>query len=75
MFPRLVRCKEEGEWNGTAWRVGVGVARAWCGRVGAALGRVGAAPPPLLRRLLAPAPAQLLAVRDTGLEGASSSTP
>lgn len=66
---RLVKCKEEGSWSGSSWRVGVGVARAWCGRVGAALCRARAAPPPLLRRLLAPQPAHLLAAADPTLEG------
>lgn len=47
----------------------MGVARAWCGRVGGALARARAAHPPLLRRLLAPAPALLLAAKDDRLEG------
>lgn len=68
LIHRLVKCKEEGTWNETSWRVGVGVARAWCGRVGAALCRARAAPPPLLRRLLAPAPAHMLATTDRTLE-------
>ncbi|KAJ8731033.1 hypothetical protein PYW08_002446 [Mythimna loreyi] len=68
LIHKLVRCKEEGECNGSMWRVGVGVARAWCGRVGAALCRARAAHPPLLKRLLAPAPALLLAAKDDRLE-------
>ncbi|KAJ8721732.1 hypothetical protein PYW07_002507 [Mythimna separata] len=68
LIHKLVRCKEEGDCNGSSWRLGVGVARAWCGRVGAALCRARAAHPPLLKRLLAPQPAQLLAAKDDRLE-------
>ncbi|CAB3250851.1 unnamed protein product [Arctia plantaginis] len=68
LIHKLVKSKEEGTWSGSSWRVGVGVARAWCGRVGAALCRARAAPPPLLRRLLAPQPSHLLAASDPTLE-------
>ncbi|PZC77354.1 hypothetical protein B5X24_HaOG203513 [Helicoverpa armigera] len=39
LIDKLVGSKEQGGTNGSSWRLGVGVARAWCGRVGAALAR------------------------------------
>ncbi|XP_047019222.1 uncharacterized protein LOC124629737 isoform X2 [Helicoverpa zea] len=68
LIDKLVGSKEQGGTNGSSWRLGVGVARAWCGRVGAALARARPMHSPLLARLLAPAPARLLAVKDERLE-------
>ncbi|XP_063893728.1 lysosomal-trafficking regulator isoform X1 [Helicoverpa armigera] len=68
LIDKLVGSKEQGGTNGSSWRLGVGVARAWCGRVGAALARARPMHSPLLARLLAPAPARLLAAKDDRLE-------
>ncbi|KAF9805732.1 hypothetical protein SFRURICE_009364 [Spodoptera frugiperda] len=68
LIHKLVQSRQSGSCEEAAWRAGVGVARAWCGRVGGALARARPAHPALLRRLLAPAPAMLLAATDTRLE-------